>query len=124
MESMMTVDEMLAGDWKLLIEEEPADRAATLSFADGSLLKEGQPLGTYTIEGDKVRAPQGEHELVIDVPDLSPLLPGFDAVPVNVLQANIVYPVPDDEPVALYASLTRVTHDRVADDEVRRRLAA
>lgn len=120
----MTIDEMLAGDWKLLIEEMSADEAETLTFDAGRVLKDAEQVGTYSVGADVVTVTQGSTTITFKMPDLSPVLPGIEPAPINFLQANASFAIPDDEPLDMCASLARVTMDKLSEDEVKSRLAA
>lgn len=121
----MTIDEMLAGDWKVLVGEVPADLAMSVTFGSGNVVMHGVEVGAYALDGEFIVATIGEDvTLKIGVPDLSPVLPGVPALVVNVLQASMVTKIPDDdELLEEYASLVRQRFDVVADEEVRRRAA-
>lgn len=118
------IDEVLAGDWKLLIEEMSADDAETLTFDAGRVIKDGEQVGSYHVDGHAVTATQGSTTITFNVPDLSPVLPGIEPAPINFLQANASFAIPDDEALDMCASLARVTMDKLSEDDVKSRLAA
>lgn len=126
----MTVDEMLAGDWKLLIDEAPADLAKTVTFDAGVVRESGLHVGTYAVAGDRLEANIGDDlALAVTLPDLSPLLPGIEAVKPNLLSAVATTRIPeaaglpemDGEDLVEPAALFRVIGDRVP---IKRALAA
>ena len=122
----MTVDELLSGEWKVLVEETPADLAMVISFSDGQVIMHGAAVGSYAVEGKVITATIGEDVLLrISLPDLSPVLPGIPVPEINVLQAAMATEIPGDDEgsIAEYASLVRQRYDVVPEEEVRRRVA-
>jgi len=120
----MTIDDVLTGEWKVLVAEVPADLAMTVEFSGGNVMMHDAPVGDYAQDGKIVVATIGEDvTLQITVPELSPVLPGIEAPTVDVLQASMLTKIPDDEPLAEYATLVRQRYDVVAEEEVRQRIA-
>jgi len=121
----MTIEDVLPGEWKVLVAEAPADLAMTVEFRDGKVMMHDAPVGEYSHDGKVVVATIGEDvTLQITVPDLSPVLPGIEAPTVDVLQAGMTTKIPDDEEsFAEYATLVRQRYDVVAEEEVRQRIA-
>jgi hypothetical protein len=120
----MTANEMLEGEWKVLIEEIPTNLAQTIEFREGGAFMFGAEVGTIEIAGDVALATVGTNAtLRISLPNLAPVLPGVPAPAVNFLQAAMVTEYEDDEPMQEVVSLVRQTADRVSGDELRRRIA-
>ena len=120
----MTAEQMLAGEWTVLVEEIPFDLAQVVEFRGAEVFMLGVAVGELTVEDGIAIATVGtDTKLRISLPSLAPLPGGIDPPVPDSLQAMMITEYEDDEPMQEVASLVRRNADRLSEDEVRRRIA-